>query len=260
MTVMERQSRRQGEHSNNNTAEPRVENRKRKASDDGEALERKIRHSTIITESSASQSTSTDTNSPSSLKVKEDVSTDEEDISHNFGSILAEEERIYEMASSSKTNRTEFESKYCKIKSLGSGSFGSVYSECQTFYQMVNCEQVMMVDAAINLHSKGVFHRDIKPQNILCQFESGQLKMRVIDFDCGSFSTERPFTSFSGTHIHASLEWLDYRTYWARPTTRQRLFCTCAWPETPKIVPCWKNYSFTPPSDDPTLCIPKTTF
>ncbi|KAI3374445.1 hypothetical protein L3Q82_006265 [Scortum barcoo] len=42
-------------------------------------------------------------------------------------------------------------------------------------------------------------------QNILCQFESGQL--RVIDFGCGSFSKERPFTSFSGTHIHASLEW-----------------------------------------------------
>lgn len=74
---------------------------KRKASDDGEAPEKKIRcsNSASVSESSAAESNIT----VSSLEVKEDVSAD--DISHNFGSVSAEEEKIYEMSSSGNTSR-----------------------------------------------------------------------------------------------------------------------------------------------------------
>lgn len=55
-----------------------------------------------------------------------------------------------------------------------------------------------LVDAAIDMHAKGVFHRDIKLQNVLVQFDSGVPRVRLIDFGCGSFSTEMSYTSFRG--------------------------------------------------------------
>ncbi|XP_070774975.1 serine/threonine-protein kinase pim-1-like [Enoplosus armatus] len=76
-----------------------------------------------------------------------------------------------------------------------------------------------LVDAAIDMHAKGVFHRDIKLQNVLIQFDSGVPRVRVIDFGCGSFSTETSYYSFCGTPAYAPPEWFDYRTYWARQTT-----------------------------------------
>eukprot|EP00064_Thunnus_orientalis_P025527 superscaffoldBa00013119_g25912 len=77
-----------------------------------------------------------------------------------------------------------------------------------------------LVDAAIDMHAKGVFHRDIKLENTLIQRSStGAPRLRVIDFGCGSFSTKTSFHSFCGTPAYAPPEWFDCRTYWARPTT-----------------------------------------
>ena len=56
-----------------------------------------------------------------------------------------------------------------------------------------------MVDAAADMHTKGVFHRDIKLANTLIQqTPTGVPRVRVIDFGCGSFTTEMPLRSFSG--------------------------------------------------------------
>ncbi|KAE8291355.1 Serine/threonine-protein kinase pim-2 [Larimichthys crocea] len=76
-----------------------------------------------------------------------------------------------------------------------------------------------LVDAAIDLHSKGIFHRDIKLQNVLIQKVSGVLRVRIIDFGCGLFSKETPYKSFCGTLAYCPPEWFDYQKYWARPTT-----------------------------------------
>ncbi|XP_042285520.1 serine/threonine-protein kinase pim-2-like [Thunnus maccoyii] len=77
-----------------------------------------------------------------------------------------------------------------------------------------------LVDAAIDMHAKGVFHRDIKLENTLIQRSStGAPRLRVIDFGCGSFSTKTSFHSFCGTPAYSPPEWFDCRTYWARPTT-----------------------------------------
>lgn len=55
-----------------------------------------------------------------------------------------------------------------------------------------------LVDTAIDMHSKGVFHRDIKLHNVLVQSDSGAPRVRVIDFGCGTFSTEMSYSSFCG--------------------------------------------------------------
>lgn len=55
------------------------------------------------------------------------------------------------------------------------------------------------MDAAIDMHAKGVFHRDIKLQNVLLDFDSGVPRVRVIDLGCGSFSTENAYHFACGT-------------------------------------------------------------
>nr|XP_046264019.1 serine/threonine-protein kinase pim-2-like [Scatophagus argus] len=76
-----------------------------------------------------------------------------------------------------------------------------------------------LVDAAIDMHSKGVFHRDIKLQNVLVQLNGGEPKVRIIDFGCGSFSTEASYRTFCGTRAYFPPEWFDDQKYSARPTT-----------------------------------------
>ncbi|XP_070839500.1 serine/threonine-protein kinase pim-2-like [Chaetodon trifascialis] len=76
-----------------------------------------------------------------------------------------------------------------------------------------------LVDAAIVMHSKGVFHRDIKTENVLVQFDSPLPRVRIIDFGCSSFSVEAAFHSLLGTPEYFPPEWTDHQVYWARPTT-----------------------------------------
>nr|XP_046236752.1 serine/threonine-protein kinase pim-2-like isoform X2 [Scatophagus argus] len=75
-----------------------------------------------------------------------------------------------------------------------------------------------LVDAAIDMHSKGVFHRDIKLQNVLVQLNNGVPTVRIIDFGCGSLSTEMPHSTFC-TPAYFPPEWFECRKYTARPTT-----------------------------------------
>ncbi|KAF7655014.1 hypothetical protein LDENG_00061820 [Lucifuga dentata] len=42
-----------------------------------------------------------------------------------------------------------------------------------------------LLDAAIDLQSKGVFHRDSKLENILIELDSDVSRLRVIGFGCG---------------------------------------------------------------------------
>lgn len=55
------------------------------------------------------------------------------------------------------------------------------------------------MDAAVDMHAKGVFHRDIKLENVLVTSDSGGPRVRIIDFGCGSFSTENTYHSGCGT-------------------------------------------------------------
>ncbi|XP_047196234.1 serine/threonine-protein kinase pim-1 [Hippoglossus stenolepis] len=76
-----------------------------------------------------------------------------------------------------------------------------------------------LVEAAIEMHSKGVFHRDIKLENVLIQNTSDGPRVRIIDFGCSSLVTNMPCSSFSGTFAFAPPEYFKHQMYKARPTT-----------------------------------------
>ncbi len=55
-----------------------------------------------------------------------------------------------------------------------------------------------LVDALIEVHSRGVFHRDIKLDNILIETSSDVPRVRLIDFGCGTFLSEGTYIAEHG--------------------------------------------------------------
>lgn len=53
-----------------------------------------------------------------------------------------------------------------------------------------------VVRAALHCSERGVLHRDIKPQNLLINTET--LQVKLIDFSCGDLMKDRPYTSYAG--------------------------------------------------------------
>ncbi|XP_008304736.1 serine/threonine-protein kinase pim-1-like, partial [Stegastes partitus] len=77
-----------------------------------------------------------------------------------------------------------------------------------------------LVDAAIHLEKNGVFHRDIKSENILIETGSEVPRVRLIDFGLSCFSERRSsYSVFCGTRDHSPPEWLWFGGYTAGPTT-----------------------------------------
>ena len=56
-----------------------------------------------------------------------------------------------------------------------------------------------LVEAAIDMHSRKIFHRDLKLENILIQTTSEGPRVRIIDFGCGAVVGNDPYHSFAGT-------------------------------------------------------------
>ena len=65
-----------------------------------------------------------------------------------------------------------------------------------------NLSQVILkqlIDAAIEMLSRGVFHRDIKLENILIEKGTDAPRLRFIDFGCATtFTPEEVFTVYTG--------------------------------------------------------------
>ncbi|KAM6895694.1 serine/threonine-protein kinase pim-2-like [Xenentodon cancila] len=76
-----------------------------------------------------------------------------------------------------------------------------------------------LVDAALQMHSNGVFHRDIKSENILIETASDGPRVRVIDFGCGSILNNSAYHSFAGTTDFTPPEFYAHGSYEAGPTT-----------------------------------------
>lgn len=102
-----------------------------------------------------------------------------------------------------------------------------------------------LVNALIEIHSRGVFHRDIKLENILIETGSEAPRIWVIDFGCATFLSDGKDTTvqgwfsvlgctpmrqsnafslhavvcLSGTLAYTSPEWFQNRCYHAEPTT-----------------------------------------
>ncbi|XP_030592540.1 serine/threonine-protein kinase pim-2-like [Archocentrus centrarchus] len=76
-----------------------------------------------------------------------------------------------------------------------------------------------LVDAAITMHTKGIFHGDIKAENLLLETGSSDPRVRVINFGCGCLVQEEPHFIFSGTSAYTPPEVLICGRYEAAPTT-----------------------------------------
>ncbi|XP_056892054.1 serine/threonine-protein kinase pim-2-like [Takifugu flavidus] len=83
-----------------------------------------------------------------------------------------------------------------------------------------------LVEAAIEIHKAGVFHRDLKLENILIQFYDARLipRVRIIDFGCGWFVTPG-YCGYVGTSCYEPPEFKQRGTYEAGPTTVWQLGC-----------------------------------
>ncbi|XP_067463172.1 serine/threonine-protein kinase pim-1-like isoform X1 [Thunnus thynnus] len=79
--------------------------------------------------------------------------------------------------------------------------------------------QRQLVNAALEMHSKGVFHRDIKLDNILIETGSDVPRVRFIDFGYGTMQIEEEHTVEQGTEVYSSPEWFEHHRYTAGPTT-----------------------------------------
>lgn len=56
-----------------------------------------------------------------------------------------------------------------------------------------------LVDAAIDLDKKKIFHRDIKLSNLLVEFGVRMPRVRIIDFGCGCYDQGKAYRSFCGS-------------------------------------------------------------
>ncbi|XP_046693052.1 serine/threonine-protein kinase pim-1-like isoform X2 [Silurus meridionalis] len=83
-------------------------------------------------------------------------------------------------------------------------------------------EQVQMimkqtVEVALHCRERGVFHRDIKEENILVNPDT--LHVKLIDFGCADLYKETPYTEFAGTPLYIPPEWTSNGTYMAESGT-----------------------------------------
>ncbi|KAM6919955.1 serine/threonine-protein kinase pim-2-like [Lycodopsis pacificus] len=77
-----------------------------------------------------------------------------------------------------------------------------------------------LVDAAIDLEEKKIFHRDIKTENILIETGSAVPRVRIIDFGVSCFVKRgATYRIFNGTPDVIPPEWFRFRRYRAGPTT-----------------------------------------
>ncbi|XP_068429350.1 serine/threonine-protein kinase pim-2-like isoform X2 [Clinocottus analis] len=75
-----------------------------------------------------------------------------------------------------------------------------------------------LVDAAIDLQEKHIFHRDIKVENVLIQTCLDGIRVRIIDFGASCFFNEGDtYEYFMGTHVPPECFILEY--YMAGPST-----------------------------------------
>ncbi|KAM3623999.1 uncharacterized protein V6R79_017888 [Siganus canaliculatus] len=76
-----------------------------------------------------------------------------------------------------------------------------------------------LVDALIEIHSQGVFHRDIKLENILVESGSSGPRVRIIDFGCGALLKDDGYEYGPGTMLYKCPQWCEGLTYRAEGAT-----------------------------------------
>ena len=75
-----------------------------------------------------------------------------------------------------------------------------------------------VVETILDCHTKGVFHGDIKDENILMNPET--LVVKMIDFGSGQwFHPDQIYSRYEGTRVYAPPEWISFRRFYAESLT-----------------------------------------
>ncbi|TRY70340.1 hypothetical protein TCAL_02433 [Tigriopus californicus] len=74
-----------------------------------------------------------------------------------------------------------------------------------------------IVDILRSCHRRGVFHGDVKDENIIVDLRS--LKLKLIDFGSGQWLQNTPYKTFGGTSVYAPPEWILHGQYRADSAT-----------------------------------------
>ncbi|XP_046840039.1 serine/threonine-protein kinase pim-1-like [Xenia sp. Carnegie-2017] len=74
-----------------------------------------------------------------------------------------------------------------------------------------------VLDATLHCEEKGVFHRDIKDENIILDLKNKVAKLA--DFGSGTQLHNFQYTEYEGTRSHCPPEWFTNQRYLARPAT-----------------------------------------
>ncbi|XP_069579254.1 serine/threonine-protein kinase pim-3-like [Brachyistius frenatus] len=85
---------------------------------------------------------------------------------------------------------------------------------------MVKSIMKQLVEASIHMQSAGVFHRDLKLDNVLIHPGVSGPRVRIIDFGCGCATQKEPHRFYySGTTAYAPPEVFSCGAYHDGPTT-----------------------------------------
>ncbi|XP_077075463.1 serine/threonine-protein kinase pim-3-like [Siphateles boraxobius] len=76
---------------------------------------------------------------------------------------------------------------------------------------------VQLITALKHCESRGVLHRDVKPENLLISTASHDIKL--LDFGCGDLLKDSAYTYYAGSLEYAPPEWFDQHCYHAGPAT-----------------------------------------
>ncbi|XP_073774347.1 serine/threonine-protein kinase pim-3-like isoform X2 [Danio rerio] len=76
---------------------------------------------------------------------------------------------------------------------------------------------VQLIAALKHCESRGVLHRDVKPENLLISTDCQDIKL--LDFGCGDLLKRSAYKYFAGTPAYAPPEWFSRQRYNATPAT-----------------------------------------
>ncbi|KAH0571351.1 Kinase [Spironucleus salmonicida] len=110
-------------------------------------------------------------------------------------------------------NHFQYDNYFCIIMEYC--NFGTVETILQQFqdsknylftYALIDEIMIQLMNALANLHKLRICHKDIKPANVLFNYENQRLQLKLADFGCSEYSSQSLLQQMSGTREYQSPE------------------------------------------------------